>query len=491
MLGIKKSKKKHSEKEAVKDQKKQNGNKEIMVATYIFVFLFCGLVANLVYFMTVQSKEVINNSYNQRQSLLAKRVVRGEIRGSKGEVLAKTKKDAMGNETRYYPYGRVFTHVVGHSSQGKTGVELSENFNLLTSNENPVTNLQRKLSGEKTIGDNAVTTLNVELQKVAYNALGNNRGAVIVSEPSTGKILALVSKPDYDPNPSSLNVNWDSLVADTNHSSCLVNRATQGLYPPGSTFKIFTTLEYIRENSNYNKFSYTCSGTERQDGFVVNCYRNHVHGKVDLKHAFAKSCNSCFAYLGTTLDINQFQKTCKDLLFQSELPTTLTYKKSSFVLNSKSDKEEIMHTAMGQGKTQITPLHANMIVGAIANKGTLMKSYVVDHLENASGKVVRQDKPVTYGNVMTEEEAGILTEYMKEVIQSGTATSLRSLSYSVAGKTGSAEYDSTKNSHAWFLGFAPADNPKIAVTVIVEGVGTGSEYAVPIAKKIFQSYLGN
>ena len=161
------------------------------------------------------------------------------------------------------------------------------------------------------------------------------------------------------------------------------------------------------------------------------------------------------------------------MLFNSELPTTFVYNKSSFVLDSSSNKEEIMHTAMGQGKTQITPLHLNMVVSAIANKGVLMKSYVVDRLESESGSLVRQYKPKASENILTEDEASILTGYMKEVVNSGTATSLNSFSYKVAGKTGSAEFDSSGNSHAWFTGFAPANNPTICVTVIVEGMGTG------------------
>lgn len=470
---------------------KRSGNQQIMVVTYVFVFLFLAMIGYLVYFMVVQSKDVINNSYNQRQNLLAERTVRGKIITEDGEVLAETITDSSGKETRSYPYGRMFCHVVGHSTQGKTGIELMENFNLLTSNDNMFENFQKKLSGEKTIGDNAVTTLNVNLQKVAYDALGNYRGAVVVSEPSTGKILAMVSKPDYDPTPSSLSDQWKLLVDNSDGTSCLVNRATQGLYPPGSTFKIFTALEYIRENKNYKKFSYECKGIETQDGYTVNCYQNHIHGSLNLKNAFAKSCNSCFAYLGTRLSIKSFRTNNDNMLFNSELPTTFVYNKSSFVLDSSSNKEEIMHTAMGQGKTQITPLHLNMVVSAIANKGVLMKSYVVDRLESESGSLVRQYKPKASENILTEDEASILTGYMKEVVNSGTATSLNSFSYKVAGKTGSAEFDSSGNSHAWFTGFAPANNPTICVTVIVEGMGTGSEYAVPIAKKIFQAYLGN
>lgn len=482
--------KKNSGKSKKEKGERRGGNKEILVVTYLLSAMFLGLIGYFVYFMTVQSKDAINNSYNQRQILLAQKVVRGKILGSKGEVLAETVSDGSGGETRSYPYGRLFTHVVGHSSQGKTGVELSENFNLLTSNDNPATNFQKKMEGKKTIGDNAITTLNVDLQKVAYDALGDHKGAVVVMEPSTGKILAMVSKPDYDPSPASLDVQWNNLVEDANEESCLINRAAQGLYPPGSTFKIMTTLAYIRQAKDTSKFSYLCQGKEEQDGVVVNCYQNHVHGNVNLQEAFAKSCNSCFAYIGTTLNINQYRKVCESFYFNAKLPTKIVHNSSSFVVNSGSDKEEIMHTAMGQGKTQITPLHAAMIVSTIANKGVMMQPYVVEKLESNNGTIVRQAKETVAGTLMTEEETKELTTYMTEVVRSGTATSLSSLSYSVAGKTGSAEYDATKNSHAWFLGFAPADNPKVAVAVIVEGAGTGSQYAVPVAKAVFQSYLG-
>lgn len=321
--------------------KRKSRNGQVMVVTYIFVAMFIGLLGYFLYFMIIDSKDVINNSYNQRQNLLAQRVVRGKILSSDGKVLAETRTNTDGSETRNYPYGSIFAHVVGHSTEGKTGVELMENFNLLTSSGNPVENLQLRLKGEKTIGDNAITTLNVDLQKLAYDALGSYRGAIVVSEPSTGKILAMVSKPDYDPNPSSLNVKWDSLVQDTDKTSCLLNRATQGLYPPGSTFKIFTALEYIREHSDYNKFQYNCKGTETQDGFTVNCYRNHVHGTLNLKNAFAKSCNSCFAYLGTQLSINQFKKNNEQMLFNRDLPTTFVYKKAALCCQKVQIKKKL------------------------------------------------------------------------------------------------------------------------------------------------------
>lgn len=471
-------------------KKKPNGNRQILIITYIFSALFLLMLGNLVYFLTFQSETVINSSYNKRQNLLAQSVVRGKIIGNKGEVLAETVKDSHGNDTRNYPYGRIFTHVVGHFSQGRTGIELMNNYKLLESHNNPIQNIMLQIEGKKVIGDDVYTTLDVELQKTAYNALGNHKGAVVAMNPKTGEILAMVSKPDYDPNPSALDANWEQLVNNENGDSSLINRATQGLYPPGSTFKIVTTLEYLRENpKSYEKYHYQCAGKADFDTVSIHCYGNTVHGNVDLKTSFAKSCNSSFANIGKKLNVKKYQKTAEDLLFNIELPCDIEYNKSSFVLNEKSGLEERLHTAMGQGKTQITPYHSCMIASAIANDGVLMKPYLVEKIESSDGNLVKKTKQKEYAQFTSKKEAKILTKYMEGVVEEGTASSLKGLGYSVAGKTGSAEYDSKKSSHAWFWGFAPADDPEIAIAVIVESSGTGSEYAVPIAKQLFTTYL--
>lgn len=467
--------------------KRRSANREILVVTYIFIGLFVLLLVNFSHFLFADSKTVINNTYNKRQDLLAERVVRGQILGNKGEVLAQTVEDDDGNSKRVYPYKDLFVHVVGRFDKGKTGIELSENFNLLTSNANPVEKIFNELSEKKNVGDNIVTTLDVELQKVAYNALGNHKGAVVVLEPSTGKILAMVSKPDYDPN--QITSTWEDLTNNSDNNSALINRATQGLYPPGSTFKIVTALQYMRENSNYKKFEYKCDGHFSIDGMRINCYNNKVHGTVDLNKAFAKSCNSTFASIGTKLNRNSWISTCNSLLFNSQLPLPFSYKKSSFTLDSTSKDTLTAQTAIGQGNTLITPMHNLMIVSAIANGGTLMKPYVVDHIENYVGNVVSKNMPSSYGNLITAKEAKALTNMMVEVVSDGTGYKLNSNKYKAAGKTGSAEFNSGKSSHAWFVGFAPSDNPQIAVSVIVEGAGTGSDYAVPIAKKIMDTYF--
>ena len=151
----------------------------------------------------------------------------------------------------------------------------------------------------------------------------------------------------------------------------------------------------------------------------------------------------------------------------------------------------MIQTVIGQGKTQMTPLHLCMLTSAIANDGMLMRPFEMDRVEKPDGTVIKQYEPKEYGRLMSEKEAGILQELMRDVVEEGTASKLSGLSYTAAGKTGSAEYsDSTSDSHAWFTGFAPAEDPQIAVTVIIEGIGSGGDYAVPIAKRVFDAYFG-
>lgn len=477
------------EAEASIKKKKKRRNRETMLVTYFFVFLMLAMMGNLVYFVVTESETTINNSYNTRQELLAKKNIRGKILSRDGEVLAETIVDENGNETRNYPYENLFAHVVGYSTKGKTGVEALGNIHLLTSNAFLGERIKNELDSEKSYGDNVVTTLDVGLQQVAYNALGVYSGAIVVSEPATGKILAMVSKPDFDPN-QILSL-WDDLISDES-SSVLVNRASQGLYPPGSTFKIITALEYYRQNQGeINNYSYNCNGSFSFEGHKINCYHGSSHGAVDFKKSFEKSCNSSFVNIGLKLDLDQTEKDLNSLLFNTELPTDLVSNKSSYVLTSKDDTYDVMQTVIGQGKTQMTPLHLNMITCAIANDGKLMRPYVIDRIENYNGAVMKQYSPTKESTLMTSEEAQFLKELMTGVVENGTASKLKGLSYTAAGKTGSAEFNGEKaDSHAWFTGFAPADNPQIAVTIIVEGAGSGGDYAVPMAKRIFDEYFG-
>lgn len=469
-------------------EKKNGGNREIVILTYFMIGLLLALSVYFGYYLVLKSGTVINSTYNKRSSLLEKRIIRGTIYSADEKVLAETVCDDYGNTERQYPFGSMFVHMIGRYDRGKTGLELSENFHMLRSNINPIVKIANELKGERNPGDNIITTLNTKLQKVAYNALGTYRGAVVAIEPDTGKLLAVVSKPDYDPENLDKDT-WEALADNKDGSSRLLNRATQGLYPPGSTFKILTTLEYMRENKKSKNYHYDCGGKGVFDKVKIKCYGNSVHGLLDLKSSFALSCNTSFANIGIIINKKSFRKLCDSFLFNTELPVSIPCKQSSFVIDENSEDKDMPQTAIGQGKTMITPIHNAMIIASIANTGILMKPYVVDRRENAYHEVISKTVPSEYGRLMSQKEAAKLTEYMEAVIEEGTGSGLKGANYQAAGKTGSAEYDSTGNTHAWFVGFAPMDHPKIAISVLVEEAGSGGTYALPVAKAVFDEFF--
>ena len=443
------------------------------------------MMGYIVYFNAVKSKEIINSPYNVRLDSMSDRVVRGRILDNDGDVLAETIISEDGTETRNYPYGDVFAHVVGYDSMGKSGLESTENFDLLTSNAFFLERLAKEFKEEKNIGDNIITTLDRELQQAAYDALGSYKGAVIVMEASTGKVLAMVSKPTFDPN--EVAEDWDWLSTDEN--STLLNRAMQGAYAPGSVFKVVTTLEYMRENAAYTDYSYECVGEITEGATTIHCANNRVHGTEDLGLSLAYSCNASYSNMGLSLKISPYRKTAEELLFNSKLPALLPFTQSKFQLTKDSPDSEIMMTAIGQGKTQVSPYHVTLISAAIANGGTLMKPYLVDRVENHTGSEIEKNLPEKYGKLMTSDEAAQLKHYMAGVVQSGTGAALGGENYTVAGKTGTAEYSSDKEkSHSWFTGFTNIDNPELVITAVVESADNSGMSAVTVAKKVLNAY---
>ena len=471
-----------------RNREKRN-SREYTNVLWIITGVFALMVGYLVWFQATESRSVINNPYNARLNTFEERVVRGSILASGGQILAYTKVAEDGTESRIYPFDCTFSHVLGYADYGKTGLEDLGNFQLLTSNAYFVERFLNELRGDKNIGDSLVTTLDVDLQTAAHDALGTRKGAVVVMEPATGNIRALVSKPDYDPG--KVEENWSEL--SSSRDSILLNRAMQGLYPPGSTFKTVTLLEYLREHQmDGSGYAFHCTGSVSVGNSSISCYHGTAHGDLDLTEAFARSCNSAFADMGRNLDVESFQTLSDQLLFDSDLPLSFPYSKSSFSLDEDDGEALRMMTAIGQGDTLVTPMHMAMLVSAVANDGVLMVPRFMDRTENYTGQLVERYSTETYGELMTAEEAGILQEYMRAAVENGTASALDSDAYTAAGKTGTAEYSSDKSkSHAWFIGYAAGDKPDLAVCVLVEEAGSGSEYAVPIAKRIFDAYYAD
>ncbi|OLR58735.1 peptidoglycan glycosyltransferase [Anaerostipes sp. 494a] len=468
-----------------KPGKKRRANRQILQITYIFVGLFLALIGYIIHFVAIDSKEVITDSHNLRLQELEKTVVRGKIISSDGQVLAQTITE-NGEEVRDYPYGRMFAHVVGYNDKGKSGLESKCNFDLLTSNANIFSQITSNLSGQKSIGDNVYTTLDTKVQKAAYNALQGQKGAVVAMDPESGKIYAMVSKPDF--RPGLVKENWQEL--NESESSLLLNRATQGLYPPGSTFKVVTALEYMREHEDdYQDFRYTCNGSTQVGDLTIHCYGGAVHGTVDLEEAMEKSCNTAFVHMAQSLNKGKFSELAKDLMFDSRVPINLLANKSRFSFNKNSGINELAHTAIGQGETLITPLQNAMVMCAIANNGVMMQPYLLNQVKNIDGGVIKETKTKEISNPLTETECTKLKKMLRKVITQGTGTRAYSSQYLVYGKTGSAEYNSAKDSHAWFIGCAEKSGKKIVVSVLVEDGDSGGRVAAPVADKVFHAFF--
>ena len=321
-------------------------SRQICFVTGVFIAVFIGMMVYTCHYAMTHRQDMINNSYNSRQEMLITQNTRGTIYASGRQVLAQTVVDENGEEKREYPYGSMFSHVIGYSINGRFGVEAQTNYYLIQSHARLSDKVASEVSWEKYPGDNVITTLDVDLQEIAYQSLGAYKGAIIVTEPSTGRILAMVSKPDFDPN--EIGEIWDDLLEDED-SSVLLNRATQGLYPPGSTFKIITALEYIRENPDtYSSYTYQCGGRFTHGGDVINCFHGTAHGGEDFTKSFAKSCNASFANISILLDKNSYEDTLDDMLFNRELPVSFAYNKSSVIVNETVSHSHVMQASIGQ-----------------------------------------------------------------------------------------------------------------------------------------------
>ncbi len=470
-----------------KTRKKRPRNREYTIVSWFFVLIFVSLAVWVVYFNASVADDFINSPYNTRQDSFADRVIRGTIKSSDGQVLAQTNVAVDGTEERYYPYSNMFAHVVGYDSNGKSGLESEANFSLLSSHEFFLTQMKNEFKGGKTQGDTVISSLNTSLQSTAYYALGDRRGAVIVMEPSTGRILAMVSKPDFDPN--TISQYWSSMVQDENDSS-LLNRATSGAYPPGSVFKVVTALEYYRQHHSFAGYNYQCEGSITMAEHTIQCYGGTVHGMEDFYYAFAHSCNCSFAQIGVDLGGNSLKETAEGLLFNKAIPFSGA-RTSTFTVNQNSPTALLMQTAIGQGDTLVSPAHMCMIVSAIANKGVAMTPTLIDEVVNSQGDSIKKTKAEPYKRLFSEEEASQMAALMEGVVQNGTGAALNGRGYTAAGKTGSAEFNEDGSSHSWFIGYSNTEHPDLALAIIVENGGTGSEAAVPIAAQIFDAYYNN
>lgn len=451
--------------------------KNVIIVFWIFILLFVLLIANIVKFSLFDSKELVSTTYNPRISRFNPKIKRGTIYDRNGNKLVESIKKGNIFE-RVYIYPEQFAHITGYTENGTSGIESKYNFTLQTMNDELLQRIYNLLGADEPRGNDLYLTIDRDLQLEAYDKLKNNRGAIILSEINSGKILVMVSNPSF--NPQNISKEWEKLNSDAN--SPLLNRASQGLYPPGSTFKIITALAAIENLPNYNTFSYKCTGTAEFKNKIISCYNKAVHRNINLKEALKQSCNTFFAKLGSMINTTSFRNTAEKALFNADIDFQLPYSKSSFSLDTSSSVSEIVETSIGQGKTLATPLHINLITSAIANKGVMMKPYIAEYAKDYANKTNYIQTPEVLATVCSSEIAQEISEMLDYAVSQKTSNG-----QNIAGKTGTAENPFGKD-HSWFTAFAPSENPKYAITIILENNGKGST-AIPIAKELLSLAL--
>ena len=459
------------------------------IVSFLSVALFLGLISYMIYFQIVKSEDLLNSPLNKRQDEVEAQVVRGSILAADGTPLALTLTDDYGEPYRQYPYGALFAHTVGYGVYGGSGLESSHNNDLIHSHMSIVNQVQNELTEEKKPGDNLVTTLHTDLQQAAWEALNGFAGTAVVMEAKTGNILANVSSPAFDPN--TVETDWEWLTQSEN--GIFLNRALQGLYPPGSTFKIITALAYYRQYGTFDGFVYECTGAYEHAGFTIHCANGNVHGTETIADAMANSCNCAFASMAVEkIDKDILRKTAEDFGFNAEITADLPFMESVFDLDRNTADQLAMQTAIGQGDTLATPMLMCMVAQSVANGGKMPKPNYIDCIQSADGNVVKRYSASAYGQVMTEQEAGLLKELLRGVVQRGTATDLADLPYDVVGKTGTAEYGdiSAGTAHSWFIGFSNTGQRDIVVSVLVEDGGNGIAPGTQVARRLFQTWFG-
>lgn len=448
--------------------------------------LLISLVIYISYFQVFKSEDIKNSSYNKRLWINEENVLRGSILDRNDNTISYSVKEGDINK-RYYPYESLYSHIVGYSYKqyGKAGLEREYNNELLDIDENNAFNEIKNLVLPTSVGNDLKLTIDHGMQEKSKKLLKGKKGSIIIMNPKTGEIYSMVSLPDF--NPSNLDNEWKEITES--EDSPLLNRSIQGLYTPGSIYKIITSVS-ILETYGIDK-DYQCSGKAIVDGYTFNDYKGHAHGIIDLKGAFKNSCNPYFVEKTLLLDKDKLGEVSDEFMINREIPFDLSIKKSIFDYKNLRDKTKLAASGIGQGDISVTPINMAMMVSSIANNGEMVKPILVKEILDKNGRLIRESKTEVISNTTNYQIAQEIKEMMREVVVSGTGKNASIRNVKVAGKTGTAENASEK-SHSWFVGFAPYDDPKLSIAVILEEEGvTGGEAAAPIARDAIIYALNN
>jgi peptidoglycan glycosyltransferase len=492
-------------------------NRQISRIALVALLLLSSLIVATTYWQTWAPASLKAKQDNAIQRVAQFRIDRGKIYASDGKtVLARNVKKKSSGQTlfyRTYPTHGLASQIVGYSTVGRSraGIERQENGYLTAGNANVGTIIQKltdSLKGVTIRGNNLVLNLRVNAQKIAETALRGKCGAAVVLNPKTGQVYVMASAPGYDPNkiesPNGFASILHSPSACPGSSSALLNRATQGLYPPGSTFKTVTAAAALDSGI------YTPDSKFYDPGYCIE-YGKKVSnagdpeaperfGNVNFVQAYQHSINAVFCDLGIKLGPKRILDQTKKFGFYSqpkiELPANEVAASGlyDFRKHKLFDEPNVVdpgRLAFGQERMLTTPLQMALVAAGVANNGTIMTPHLVNRVTNASGGTVAKVRPQVWKHAMKPQTAAELNVMMQAVVTGGTGTAAQIPGVKVAGKTGTAETSQNKVYTAWFIFFAPADNPTVAGAVVVEHQlnGFGGTVSAPIAKQLMQALL--
>ena len=470
-------------------------NRQIVKLFGFVVVLYALLFGFTSYWSVFDSNSLQANTANRRPLLEEQRIKRGTILADDGTVIAKSISHGKGNNKIYvrtYPLGELFGNPIGYSfvTQGRVGFEQSHNDELV-GNKTEFLSILDELQGHAQVGDNVQSSLDPAAQRAAVNGLAGRRGSVVALVPQTGEVRAMVSIPEYNPN--AVPNHFAQLNRD--QTAPLFNRATQGGYPPGSTMKVVTATAAL-DSGEFTPNSVLSGHSPTEiDGVPLSNSGGEQFGDIDMTTALTNSVNTWWAQVGEKLGKDTMYKYMDRYGFNQkprldypgfQLFTSGVYDGNK-LLNA-NDPIDIGRVAIGQERLRVTPLQMAEVAATVANKGELMEPRLWSKVIDPDGRETKLD-PARQSRVMSENTAAELNDMMQKVVQEGTGTAAAVSGIDVAGKTGTAEISGGVN-QAWFIGFAPANDPKIAIACTVERTtGFGGPTCGPIFKAVAETIL--